>query len=705
MNILYSLFIEELFTPLESERTFAIIESSEPLGTLAAGIITAGGVLMLHLHAPSFLLIWAVLMAVIIPLFILFQKKRRPVPIPKSRKEMPESRTKREKWKEVIGHLRNIPFLKGLLIVIFLQWFAYHLIEFQFTKAVQMEFVAENSGGHGTSSGADALTHGLGRLHIFISAAFLISQLLIANRIMKRYGLIRSIVLHPIASFCGSLFMFYRFTFASAIGMKVVYEIVGGLKRNAYHASFYALRPKIRELAKEFLEGVIRPFGMMLGTLLLYFIQKYTATEIHDYAISGTLLLIFFFMFLEAMSLSRKYTFLAKKNLETQGQVPEKLDAIEILAQKGHIDPAQYLIKSLVFRKEKPEVQAKILKTLGVLRDPGAIPEILKFFDHPDRDVQLAAVRALTHYHDLGDLPSTETFTQHRVVESLKDLILKSPSKKIKSAVIEVFKNLKHKDLVPFLLKLLESSDPKLKSDAIYISGLFNDYSSAYYLEKFLTDPHSRVKSNAIIALWKFLPYRLKLLVTINGMLESGDEDELLSGIYAVGETRMIQEIPRLKKLIEHENQDVKRHAVIAFAKLGQREAIEYVVELILHPEKKISEEARELIQHIDEDMYKAIWRRLTQRISERIFTTLNKEKKHILEDMSDGTLKELCDAYEILGEEHEMMEVKEIIEERAIEKKRLEEGTMKIPHRPAAPQPSGKTVSIDDLLSFRKEN
>ena len=69
LNIIFSLFIEELFSPLESERAFPLIESAEPVGGIFAGIITGVGVSFLS--PEYFILIWGGVILLIIPLLFI----------------------------------------------------------------------------------------------------------------------------------------------------------------------------------------------------------------------------------------------------------------------------------------------------------------------------------------------------------------------------------------------------------------------------------------------------------------------------------------------------------------------------------------------------------------------------------------------------------------------------------------------------------
>ncbi len=695
MNIALSLFIEELFSPLESERTFPIIDSAEPIGGIFAGLITGIGIQFTGLNANDFLFIWALFGALFSPLIYFFVQKLDPIPKPHSRQDEFERLSTIGELQESIKHIFHNPFLRTLFFTVILQWLVFNLIEFQYTSAVKHEFTDAHSG----DLVANQLTHGLGMVQIGIHGIVLFSQLFLASSIIKQFGIVRTIILNPILVFLSAFLMTINFSFLTATSTRGFFETFGGLARNAYHSSFYVFRPHVRERAKEFLEGIARPFGMLLGTVIIFIVQY--VSNFNEFFLLNTLSISLLFLLgvwtILSFSLRTKYTLLARKNLETSGHAPEKLDAIEILAQKGHENPGIHLMKVLHFKNENPKVRSKILKTLGQIKNTNAIPEIIKCFDDPSIDVKLSAVESLMEFKGLGNHFMGQSFAKHHVMEALQTLFYTTRSKKIKSAVIQVFKNIQHSEIVPFLLKALESKDEETVSGAIRVCGLFHDVSAGYYLEKFLNHPNPIIRSNTIVALWQFIPYRMKLTVTLAGMLESRDQKILECGIYAVGETESIQEIPRLLRILSENknNQHLRKHAAIALAKMNHEHSIDHLVELLLHPEKEISLSTKSLFPRVHENIKKIVNQHIMQKITQEILETLAKEQNDILEDMSSPTLKSLFRAYEILGEEKEMMQIEEILEDRKKKKEEI------LPNKKEMEKyfEKGKKMTLEDLI------
>jgi HEAT repeat protein len=684
LNIIFSLFVEELFSPLESEKAFPLVESAEPVGGIFAGLITGFGIH--YLHPEQFILAWGGLILLILPLIFLAKQKLERVPRPHSEADHVERTGVIEEIKVSWFHIFNNPFLKTLFVLVIIQWMVFNLIEFQYSSAAAHAFTGDHGSEDAGHGGGDAvvqeLAHGLGLVHIGLYGLLLLFQLFLASRIQKRLGVVRTILLHPLMIFLSSIVMAAKFSFFSTLLAKGSFEIFGGPSRNAYHASFYVFRPHVRERAKEFLEGIARPLGMLIGTIFILIIQW----VVHHFdlphhfmtsAISFLILLFIGWRYFSALETGDKYTLLARKNLETRGPAPEKLDAIEILGQKGHKGASSSLLKVLKMRNEKPEVKIQILKTLGDLRDPNAIPEILKCFDHDDLQIQIAAVESLSGYKNLGDHFLSQSFAKHRVIEVLQELFVKTKSKKLKKNVIQVFQNIRHPDIIPFLLESLRSEDEETVLGAIRVCGMFKDISVAHYLEPFLHHENTRIKASAIIAMWQFVPYRLQLTVAISSMFESNDEETLQSAIYIIGEIKGIQEFQRLIKLLEStDNIHIKKHIYVALAKMEHSMAIREIVDILLDGDKELAISTRKLIfsQESPKHIKKSVRHYLEQKVAHKIHSLLREEGEEILERMQEDTLQKLHDAYEIIGEKKEMLKISDILEKKRKEKERAKE-------------------------------
>lgn len=644
-------FIEELFSPNENERANPIIETSEPIGGILGGIVLVVFAKLIPVY--SFVYFWAGFLLALLPIMLFFYRKRNGVVrLVLERSEDEDGFLDKATLRRGFHHARTIPFVKGLAIVILCHWTFLTMLNFQYTKAVdanvqhgevthaveEVHTSSLDSTPHGedvhtaapiegysgqaqhSDTHEEALTHGLGTLHIIFSALMLLVQLLFSSRVVERLGVVRSMEVLPGVSLLASVGMFLNFGFATAVIAKGAFEMFLVIYNNAYHNSYYAISEKLREQIREFLEGMVRPVGVVLGTLLIIAYQFGVPFALVDNAIIISMVAIVIIMIALLMHMRGRYTMLVKRNADLHGDQEEKFTAIEVLSQRGHIDASDILTKNLLFKKESPKAKIKILSSLARLRDVNALPEILECVEDDDEGVQVAALKALGSYKNLGEKFYTQAFAKFRVVNTLTHLFETSISKKVKSEIVRVFAKIHHGDVVDFLLEMLEREEDDMKADIIEIIGMFNDINAAHYIEKYLSSTYPMVKANTIIALWQFKKYRLKLLVHLLSLLDDiHDKQQLIAGIHVLGEVKAVQEIGRLRELMENDDEDIRMSSLLALAKMGEADVVDAIVEILIGGDKERALQLREELSHVDSYVAKTVFASLENKIYERI--------------------------------------------------------------------------------------
>lgn len=712
VNILLLGFIEELFSPIENQRANPLIETSEPIGGIIAGIILS--TLAGKIQVTSFTYFWIIFTLAVIPVLLFFYHKKHKFIKILSKKDLAEHAMKENKIKKGLQHIKAMPFVKGLVVVVFCQWMFVNIMNYQYTKAVDSNLSdqsghettavhTENTDSHENKTehavddatdthqeathGAaplrdynepavhevaheDALTHGLGTLHIIFSALMLLTQLFISSRAVNRMGIVRSLQVLPGLSLLNVVAMLFNFTFFTAVLAKAIYEITLVLSNNAYHNSYYAVYESIREQIREFLEGIVRPLGVIIGTLLLILLQFTVGLAYIDTIITVVMGIILVIMIWTLYSMQDRYTQLSKKNLDIIGEHPEKFNAIEILSQQGHNEASMILTKNLIFKKESPRTKVRILKALAILKEEESLPEILTCLEDSDLQVRIQACKTLAAFKNLGTKFYTQAFSKFRVMTILSETFKKEHSRELKLAIINVFASINHSDIVPFLLDCLDTESDEFKADIIYIIGMFNDINAGTYIEKYLESNDPMVKANTIIALWRFKKYRLKLLIYLTAMLDDEqDKDRLLAGIFVLGETKSIQEAPRLFGYMNSSDQEVRLYAAVALAKLGYQDAIEPLLAFMISTDRAIAQKTKELLTHVDKKFMKLFRSHLEQHVHVLLSNDFG-DKRHISsEEISFEQLDKLRYYYDLLEYDPGIVKV-----EKALEEKRKEE-------------------------------
>ncbi len=360
-KIMLHAYVEDMFNPLQSERTFPLIEASITIAGIVGGILIA--FLTPVISVPSFILIWIFILSLLIPCILLYEHIGDSV----------EKSKKTFKSKNPVGFFTKIKkdlkkdvyfkYIRGLCFIVLIQWILFNLLEFQYTKAVyqNVSYVILEAG----SGFEHAFAHDLGQLFILFSASALIVQLFIGSRLINSLGVVGSMILHPIVVLLSVFGLIFSFSFPNAVLAKNNFTITSVIFTNAYHSSYYAIHEKIREYIREFLDGIIRPVGALLGTLILILLQQVVTGNMLVYllnVIMGLIVLVFLYI---NISQQRKYSKVAISDLKKINDEETRLSAIDILAQKGHKDVKKYLFKILLDKKESKKIKLKVLEALS----------------------------------------------------------------------------------------------------------------------------------------------------------------------------------------------------------------------------------------------------------------------------------------------------------------------------------------------------
>ena len=121
------------------------------------------------------------------------------------------------------------------------------------------------------------------------------------------------------------------------------------------------------------MQGIMKPLGAIFGTLAIFFIAHKLTGMDETLALNAILLLLSAGMAFVLARMSRSYTSLSEQNLSSKGDLPTRINAIEILGQKGH-EKVSIALQTILRRPQEPSLlKEKILKTLSLIQDPEAI--------------------------------------------------------------------------------------------------------------------------------------------------------------------------------------------------------------------------------------------------------------------------------------------------------------------------------------------
>ncbi len=672
LTIFISNYVEDLFTPLESERIFPVIESSETLGGIFAGLFAAS--LSIFVSPYKLLYVWILFLLMMVCVIFFLQPKNshyQKIIHNKVAVSKPFLKDKIVQFQSAIKHLRDVPFLRSLFVIFLLQWIIAHLLEYQYTHVVESGVEAEVAHEEG-------LTQGLASFHVLFNACALLVQLFLASRILNKFGTVASFMIHALMTFFSSISLFFGFGTFTAILAKNNYEISGVINKNAYEASYYALKHGTQRQVRELFEAFLSPLGTIIGTALLLFIQWFFLEQHGYFVIQISFLALAFVMVILTFKLQNRYTKLAQLNLLENENAISKLHAIEILSQKGHRNSSVILAKSLYKTTEDVLIKVKILEMLGRIGDIENMPDILHFLHAKDDRLVLASIRALEAFPQLDKYMMKQSFARYRVIDELKKLFVESRNEQIQTEIIRSLAHFRYPEIVSFLLDTLKSTNPKLQVAAIRACGLFNDPNAVFFLEPYLRSGDPGVRAQAISSLWMLKKNRQRIRKLFYYMLRGSNVGEIIAAINIAGDIKEGK-----KELIPYltvADPEIRLMASFSLLKIGYKEAAKYLAHLLLSKNSVVLAKARELMRELKPDekalLISVIEKEISLRLHHIFYSHAHMDR--LLQSADSGVLVRLKEAYICLEAYPEAQMIEDILAKRRLSKE--EEAPMQQP-------------------------
>lgn len=597
--VFFALYIEQIFSPEEAEHAIPLIESGEPIGGIIAGIIAASGAYFISTESLQAICGMLILVSASIVAFSSFFLED----VHLQHKEE-EHLEKKPFWDEIFDFCIlafKTPLLKKFFWAGILQAIIFVIVEYQYLLAAA-ELLPHASEASVQSEIATQLTHGLGLFHVAVFSALFLIQIFAATWIQKKLGVIRSLWLQPFALLANT-FLMIAFALVP-LGMlgKGIYEVFGGIQKNAIASSFYVFKTEIREQAREFLEGIARPVGMLLGALLIIFFTTVipffnTTKTMLLYSLGGIVIIATIGYWLVTKSAPTDYTRMAERNIRRPHLPEEKFDALEIFSQNGHENASWILSDVLKNTMEPTIIKILALKGIAIHNDMELFADVLACIENSEEEIQMAALETMLAFAKAQMNFSKHPFSKERMVQVLQESFEKNDSKRIRMKILQILSYIHASEMVPFLIQKTHHKNTDIAFCSILGCGSFRDISIAPFILPFLENKNAYIKSASIIALWPFHRYREILLSQIIQMIQSLDENMRMSGIYTVGELNISSEYARLKSiLLEETHPHIRKHIVIALAKMGDHSQIPNLATLLFHKDEKISGSTKKLI-------------------------------------------------------------------------------------------------------------
>lgn len=646
-------YIEEIFTPLESERTFPLIEAAETIGGIVAGVLVMS--LANHIETFKFVYLWAIFLFMTVPFILLMGNLNKKVAVVEEKTEHgpPENKHKLiELIKEEFKSAKKFSFLKGMFILVFFQWLLYNLLEFQYTKAIYSNIsnVVLDAG----SGFEHAFVHDLGALFILFSVSALILQLFIGSRLIDALGIVGSMLIHPIVTLLSLAGVVVSFNFYTAVLAKNNFVLTTAVFTNAYHSAYYAIKEKFREHSREFMEGIVRPVGAFTGTLILIVLQQILRANGMIFAVNILMILVAGVLLYVVFMQRNNYTKAALDDLSGSHEKSVRMNAVDILTQRGHYNALPVLVKILKNKNESISLRVRILRALAETQDDSVIKDIMGCFSSPKAALREAAVDTLLAYKDLSSPSKENSVIKYELVEALKKMYEKESHEDIRSRIVSLLSKLSNVSTIEFLFKVLKKDSGDIKADAIYALGNYDDVKVVDFIRPYLKSNYKE-KINAAIALGRFPEYKEEAFYIISSFIFSKNNEKIAYGLYAVGELNLRKFRKVCLSYLDSRNPQLKMYSAIALAKMGDHGSIHVLVDMLFHSDKAVAKKVKNMLKNVDVRIYKNIDRIVRYIVADEIDKLIKKQKNHHLANFKKEHLASLKWLYCLIEEYDEV--------------------------------------------------
>ena len=649
LSILISLFNEELFSPLESQRVFPVMESAETLGGIIGGLLLSQ--FSHSVPAYKFMVFWVILLLVIIPIVLLFNSRTLEVP-----KLASKHIHAPKKLIESFNAIKKVPFLKAMVLVILLHWAVMNIIEFQYTNALQ------DAVAHSAHYEED-LTSRLGTLHMVFFSVALFIQLIAASRVLTNLGVVWSMILHPIGIILNVLAMTYHYSFASAALVKGGFEFTNIFFKNGYDSTYYAIPHELRDDAKEVLQGMVKPLGAILGTGVMILTSLVFSSAGLGLALNFLIIALSLIMFFTLKKMSCLYTEMCEHNLSHKLDLSTRLNAVEILGQKGHGHLTSSLQKILKRPQEPLILREKIVGTLGLREDDTAIESLLTLLDDPSDRLRFEVLQALKKFDLLKKNSLSHSFTRTRVLHTLESHLLPEKDELVRAAIVSYLFELDPQRFTEFILRELQEKSAH-KAKLIRMLKLFTDPNLKYYLAPALEDKDPEVRAAALVALWKDESMQSTLVHHLDQLLGSPKQDCVRAGVVAAGEVHYKPALEFLRELsADSSHRELQKAALLSLAQLEDSEVISSLIHRFLDPNHEWFEEMNSVLSSLPDHFSTEVKLAFKKYVLETIRDLLSPHQGKRLEELSRESLEVLALLYSKISAHHEAHQVQKVLD------------------------------------------
>lgn len=391
LGILLQLQIEEKFTPAESEHAFPIVETAEIIGVAIAGFMLSK--LSHGMASEKFILIFSILILLILPLILLdtkLQEKTEKITKNQHLKANVIKIKSLEKIENTFKYVMKNRFIKFIVAILICQYIMLNIVEFQFVNSIEQSVMQKSS-----INISEDITATIGKMLMIVSVFTLLTHLFLVEYVIKKMGVVGSMLIHPLLIVINAITMLIRFHLGTALITKTGFEMTRAIYQNAYLTSYYSLKEEVRDEVKEFLEGIIVPLGAILGTTCIIIIRKTDKFINTDTATTVILLLASLYTIWLCVRLEGEHMKQNKNLFQNAKSTAEKIEALELILQNKNSDTLTLLIQIAKNPHEQQTVRCKAIESLHEYNDQKVLYTLTDLITEKNEDIIKSAMMTL----------------------------------------------------------------------------------------------------------------------------------------------------------------------------------------------------------------------------------------------------------------------------------------------------------------------
>jgi HEAT repeat protein len=404
--------------------------------------------------------------------------------------------------------------------------------------------------------------------------------------------------------------------------------------------------------------------GTIAATLLLLLIRGFFI-EAHS-LVAINLLIVLFTAFVLYISthLQKAYTNMVQENLSKSGGKIAKLNAIEILSQKGHGHTTDILTEFL--RNEKdPCIMTKAIYALEKIGNLRAIPAILECLKSGDKKVVIAAIDALADFRGIKKRNGGAIFSRHKVIDDLKAIYKKTAVFEIKSAALRAIARI-DENAAAFLLNVLNEACPRMQAECIRFMGSFADPVVAEYLHPFLDAKNPFVRAQAIVLTAKSRGMDENLEKMIDSMINSKEKNVITASCIVLTSLRLSRVLSYAVKHLNDADEDIALNAAVGLLEAGLQRGGLRLADLLLGGNELILDKAKLVLRNLNAGAVRLMSDILQRQVVKRAGVNGAKPQSvETLKQIDDNLLLRLMKSFGALGLDEEEELIRNIIEHR----------------------------------------